>query len=133
MSLNNIFINRIFISRKWKWSCSVMSWLSAIPWTVVYQASLSMRFSRQEYWSGLPFPSPKVSINYMAYMHTYMVKVWRYEWRRKECLGCFNRICGSFFPLALLRYSWCITSYSLKVYNIRIWYTYVLTSIVKFS
>ena len=27
------------------------------PWTVVYQASLSMGFSRQEYWSGLPFPS----------------------------------------------------------------------------
>ena len=33
-------------------------WLFAIPWTVVYQASLSMGFSRQEYWSGLPFPSP---------------------------------------------------------------------------
>ena len=31
--------------------------LFAIPWTVVYQASLSMGFSRQEYWSGLPFPS----------------------------------------------------------------------------
>ena len=31
---------------------------SAIPWTVVSQASLSMGFSRQEYWSGLPFPSP---------------------------------------------------------------------------
>ena len=29
--------------------------LFAIPWTVVYQASLSMGFSRQEYWSGLPF------------------------------------------------------------------------------
>ena len=32
--------------------------LFEIPWTVVYQASLSMGFSRQEYWSGLPFPSP---------------------------------------------------------------------------
>ena len=29
-----------------------------IPWTVAYQASLSMGFSRQEYWSGLSFPSP---------------------------------------------------------------------------
>ena len=28
------------------------------PWTVAHQAPLSMRFSRQEYWSGLPFPSP---------------------------------------------------------------------------
>ena len=32
--------------------------LFVIPWTVVYQVSLSMGFSRQEYWSGLPFPSP---------------------------------------------------------------------------
>ena len=28
------------------------------PWTVAHQAPLSMEFSRQEYWSGLPFPSP---------------------------------------------------------------------------
>ena len=33
--------------------------LFAIPWSVVYQASLSMGFSRQEYWNGLPFPSPR--------------------------------------------------------------------------
>ena len=32
--------------------------LFATPWTVAYQASLSMGFSRQEYWTGLPFPSP---------------------------------------------------------------------------
>ena len=30
----------------------------ATPWTVAYQAPLSMGFSRQEYWNGLPFPSP---------------------------------------------------------------------------
>ena len=30
-----------------------------IPWTVAYQAPLSMGCSKQEYWSGLPFPSPK--------------------------------------------------------------------------
>ena len=29
-----------------------------MPWTVAYQAPLSMEFSTQEYWSGLPFPSP---------------------------------------------------------------------------
>ena len=32
--------------------------LFVTPWTVVHQAALSMGFSRQEYWSGLPFPSP---------------------------------------------------------------------------
>ena len=32
--------------------------LFVTPWTVAYQAPQSMEFSRQEYWSGLPFPSP---------------------------------------------------------------------------
>ena len=32
------------------------------PWTVAHQAPLSMDFSRQEYWSGLPFPSPKFAV-----------------------------------------------------------------------
>ena len=32
--------------------------LFVAPWTVAYQAPPSMDFSRQEYWSGLPFPSP---------------------------------------------------------------------------
>ena len=33
-------------------------WTSATPWIVTCQAPLSMSFPRQEYWSGLPFPSP---------------------------------------------------------------------------
>ena len=33
--------------------------LFATPWTVAYQAPLSMGFSRQECWSGLPFSSPR--------------------------------------------------------------------------
>ena len=32
--------------------------LFATPWTVAYQVPPSMGFSREEYWSGLPFPSP---------------------------------------------------------------------------
>ena len=43
--------------------CSVLShfshiWLFAILWTIAYQAPLSIRFFRQEYWSELPFPTP---------------------------------------------------------------------------
>ena len=34
-------------------------WLFVTPWTAAHQAPLSMGFSRQEYWSGLSFPSPK--------------------------------------------------------------------------
>ena len=39
------------------WSLSRVQFFAA-PWTVAHQAPLSMGFPRQEYWSGLPFPSP---------------------------------------------------------------------------
>ena len=39
--------------------CAQSLRLFAAPWTVAHQASLSMEFSRQEYWSGLPFPPPR--------------------------------------------------------------------------
>ena len=39
-------------------SCSVVSDSFQPPWTIVCQTILSMEFSRQEYWGGLPFPSP---------------------------------------------------------------------------
>ena len=44
---------------KWK-KVKLLShvWLFATPWTVAYKAPPSMGFFRQEYWSGLPFPSP---------------------------------------------------------------------------
>ena len=38
-------------------------WLFASPWATACQAPLSMKFSRQEYWSGLPFPSPGYLLN----------------------------------------------------------------------
>ena len=46
---------------KWKWKLKSLSrvWLFATPWTVAYQDSQSMGFSRQQYWSGLPLPSPE--------------------------------------------------------------------------
>ena len=45
---------------KWKGKGKSLSrvWLLATPWTAAYQAPLSMGFSRQEYWSGVPLPSP---------------------------------------------------------------------------
>ena len=43
-----------------EWKCQSLShvWFFATPWSVACQAPLSMEFSRQEYWSGLPRPSP---------------------------------------------------------------------------
>ena len=46
---------RLLLFVVYKKSC----WLFVTPWTVACQAPLSMRFSRQVYWSGLPFPPPE--------------------------------------------------------------------------
>ena len=50
----------ICFSNAWKWKVKVKSFsrvrLLATPWTAAHQAPPSMGFSRQEYWSGVPFP-----------------------------------------------------------------------------
>ena len=52
----------ISFSNAWKWKVKVKSlspvWLLATLWTAAYQAPPSMGFSNQEYWSGVPLPSP---------------------------------------------------------------------------
>ena len=60
--LERILSGNIFILSLFPY-CAVLScfsrvWLFATPWTVACQAPLSMGFSRQEYWSGVPCPSP---------------------------------------------------------------------------
>ena len=56
----------ISFSNTWKWKVKVKSFsrvrLFATPWTAAHQAPPSMGFSRQEYWSGVPLPSPRMSI-----------------------------------------------------------------------
>ena len=53
-------------SNAWKWKVKVKLlsrvWLLATPWTAAYQAPPPMRFSRQEYWSGVPSPSPQFTL-----------------------------------------------------------------------
>ena len=44
-------------------NCVICVWLFETPWTVAHQAPLSVGFSRQEYWSGLPCPSPGDFLN----------------------------------------------------------------------
>ena len=52
----------ISFSSAWKWKVKVKSLsrvrLIATPWTIAYQSRPSMGFYRQEYWSGVPLPSP---------------------------------------------------------------------------
>jgi len=59
-------------SNAWKWKVKVKSLslvqLFTTPWTTAYKPPPPMRFSRQEYWSGLPLPSPKYQLVF-AYWH----------------------------------------------------------------
>ena len=80
----------ISFSNAWKWKVKVKSlscvWLLATPWTAAYQAPLSMGFSRQEYWSGLPLPSPrnflgwwKCSIPWLGYWDVYYMGIYIFQ------------------------------------------------------
>ena len=80
----------ISFSNTWKWKGKVKLlsrvWLFATPWTVAHQAPPSMGFSRQEYWSGVPLPSPKIFINtlklYYSVLKKYMKsKNLKFIWR----------------------------------------------------
>ena len=64
----------ISFSNAWKWKVKVKSLshvrLFVTPWTAAYQAPPSMGFSRQEYWSGVPSPSP----------HYSSLKIWTFSY-----------------------------------------------------
>ena len=57
-----------FLLQAWKWKVKVKLlsrvWLLATPWTAAYQVPLSMGFSRHEYRSGVPLPSPQLMVKY---------------------------------------------------------------------
>ena len=84
----------ISFSNAWKWKVKVKSLscvqkvkvkslscvrLFASPWTAAYQAPLSMGFSRQEYWSGVPLPSPKTAykeLNQRGFLMLFLNNGW---------------------------------------------------------
>ena len=70
----------ISFSNAWKWKVKGKSLsharLLATPWTAAYQAPPSMGFSRQEYWSGVPLPSPRL---HWERLNTRMKNNW--EWK----------------------------------------------------
>ena len=65
---------------KWKVKVKTLShaWLLVTPWTSAYQAPPSMGFSRQEYWSGFPLPSPQLWANHKILL-VYRKWIWGQE------------------------------------------------------
>ena len=73
----------ISFSNVWKWKVKVKS-LSCVrpsvtPWTAAFQAPPSKGFSRQEYWSGVPLPSPYSLTLFIKSLQTGVIFLWDYE------------------------------------------------------
>ena len=107
----------ISFSNAWKWKGKVKS-LShvrflATPWTAAYQTPPSMGFSRQEYWSGVPLPSPWAGQGFRN-----MYKTWAPVWWEMDIICCLPtysslRMCYNVLGLFAWSKDGCSTSSSL--------------------
>ena len=113
----------ISFSNAWKWKVKVKSLslvrILATPWTAAYQVPPSVGFSRQEYWSGVPLPSPVVL------PETCVFFLWD-----KRILFCGvqyllkNIYCYYFMYFAVLGLScgmWDLQSYGMQTFNCGMW------------
>ena len=96
----------ISFSNAWKWKVKVKSLrrvrLLATPWTAAYQASPSMGFSGQEYWSGVPLPSPLFSIERDIYEWSLKNQCWKNQYKASNTV--FLTLCSLvpwYIPLLL--------------------------------
>ena len=104
----------ISFSNAWKWKVKVKSlsrvWLLATPWTAAYQAPPSMGFSRQEYWSGVPLPSPNLYLGrgnkWVAAADFATIKVWLSEYfqsRFQIVIQLLSHVCLVVTPWTAVR------------------------------
>ena len=99
--------------------CAVPSHVSrvrlfATPWTIALQAPLSMGFSRQEYWSGLPFPSPLIWLGLCKYLFSKIKQRWianitNYSSVPDSSCDCGNGFYVSFIHLPSSAACWCLS------------------------
>ena len=91
----------ISFSKAWKWKVKVKSFshvrLPPTPWTAACPAPPSTGFSRQEYWSGVPLPSPEVEIQEGIILSTkpkiYKISYWAYIiFKTKQLLKFFQTL-----------------------------------------
>ena len=64
--------------------------LLATPWAAVYQAPLSMGFSRQEYWSGVPLPSPVMA---NMFMYIWVLQILKNEKKKMNSIQAGKHLC----------------------------------------
>ena len=90
----------ISFSSAWKWKVKVKSlscvWLPETPWTAAHQAPLSVGFSRQEDWTGVPLPSPYDVLMYYYRKYWCFVHLW---FRVLNIYYFFCQPVFSFYPM----------------------------------
>ena len=101
---NNKWENKMFLN----WGVSVP--LFAIPWTVAFEAPLSMGFSKQEYWSGLPCPPPgfrptdRIHVSCISYMDRHVLYHWLHLGLDKKAIITIQEArIGTFLAVQWLR------------------------------
>ena len=103
----------ISFSNAWKWKVKVKLlsrvWLLVTPWIAAYQAPPSMGFSKQEYWGGVPLPSPF----HQLYRRFSFLSVWPHgrQHTRFPCPSLPPRACWNSCPLS----RWCHPTISSSV------------------
>ena len=75
-------------------------WLFVTPWIVAYQAPPSLEFSRQEYWSGLPFPFPGDLPNPGIEPGSSTLQADAYFWATREAPEALTDLSISSYPLS---------------------------------
>ena len=73
---------------------------SATPWTAAFQAPPSMGFSRQEYWSGVPLPSPNICV-YILFFFSFLMQQFELD---QKCLSSASGIQAGLEELILFKY-----------------------------
>ena len=95
-----------------KWKVKVKSLsrvrLLATPWTAAYQAPPSMGFSRQEFWSGVPLPSPNcyfsTNNSFLITCCCFLMEEFEYPiWVTTALFLCYKKIRGTFLTIRWLR------------------------------
>ena len=114
----------ISFSNAWKWKVKGKSLsgvqLFATPWTAAYQAPPSMGLSRQEYWSGVPLPSPSSTIN----KH---IKMRRNFWRSWMCFIALVVMISGVYTYLQTHYIVCV-----KYIQLFVWY-WILNKVLFFK
>ena len=116
----------ISLSNAWKWKVKVKSLspvrLLATPWTTAYQAPLSMGFSRQEYWSGVPLPS----LFFLTHQYTEGWMHWHYAHESRN----INRWVNVWSIFKVLRRKQYMCMYEWRNTNFVIWLLPVISEML---